>query len=492
MITELVNELINYGIDTGLVNSEDEIYVRNSILSILETNEYDESIDKKEGHRELHEILEDILVYAVNNKLVDDNIVARDLFDTKIMGAMVMPPSIINAKFWDKYKESSVEATNFYYDFSRNTNYIREDRIKKDKKWTVNTKYGELVITINLSKPEKDPKAIANALKVKSSNYPKCLLCPENEGFAGTMKYPARNNHRIISIKIDGEDWAWQYSPYVYYNEHCIVFNKKHIPMVIDESAFRKLFDFVEQFPHYFVGSNADLPIVGGSILAHEHFQGGNYTFPMEKAGVKKELCIKGFEDVKAGIVDWPMSVIRLNGTDKDRVVSLGGVIIDKWRNYSDESEFVFANTNGEPHNTITPIARMNKGNYELDLVLRNNITTEEYPDGVYHPHKEYHHIKKENIGLIEVLGLAILPARLNKEMELLADYLVKNKDVASNEEILKHADWANMIRDKYHDINAENIDDILKKEIGLVFKKVLENCGVLSEKGILRFIDCL
>jgi UDPglucose--hexose-1-phosphate uridylyltransferase len=363
-------------------------------------------------------------------------------------------------------------------------------------RWIAPTEYGDLDITINLSKPEKDPKAIAAAKLAKQSGYPKCLLCYENVGYAGRVNSPARQNHRVISLKIDGTDWGLQYSPYVYYNEHCILFNKKHTPMVIDKSAFRKLFDFVEQFPHYFIGSNADLPIVGGSILSHEHFQGGCYEFPMAKAPVEREVVFKGYEGVKAGIVRWAMSVIRLNGSNKDEIVELADKILTAWRGYTDEAAFVFAETDGEPHNTITPIARMRDGNYELDLVLRNNITTEEHPLGVYHPHAELHHIKKENIGLIEVMGLAVLPSRLKGEMELLARTIVeKGVEAVRNDPVLeKHADWTEEFAGKY-EITAENVNEIIQKEIGIVFAKVLEHAGVYKrnsdgEKAFDRFID--
>ena len=364
-------------------------------------------------------------------------------------------------------------------------------------KWTADTEYGTLDITINLSKPEKDPKAIAAAKNAKQSAYPKCQLCIENEGYAGRLNHPARQTHRIIPVTIDGTKWGFQYSPYVYYNEHCIVFNSQHTPMKIDESAFRKLFDFVKQFPHYFVGSNADLPIVGGSILSHEHFQGGHYEFAMARAGIKKEITIKGYEDVEAGIVNWPMSVIRIKDKDSDKLVKLGAHILENWRKYTDEASFIFAETDGEPHNTITPIARKRDGKYELDLVLRNNITTEEHPLGVYHPHKELHHIKKENIGLIEVMGLAVLPARLKNEMKRLGEFIVEGKDIRSDEELEKHADWVDEFKTKYDDINADNVDKILQDEIGIVFKKVLEHAGVYKNdedgmNGFMRFVESL
>ena len=389
------------------------------------------------------------------------------------------------------------DATAYYYKFSQDTNYIRRDRIARDRKWTVDTQYGTLDITINLSKPEKDPKAIAAAGAAKSSSYPKCQLCMENEGYAGRVNHPARENHRIIPITVQGKKWGFQYSPYVYYNEHCIVFNGEHIPMKIDRSAFAKLFDFIKLFPHYFLGSNADLPIVGGSILSHDHFQGGHYTFAMAKAPVIENFTVAGYEDVEAGIVKWPLSVIRLRGKDTERIIDLADHILGKWRSYTDEDAFIFAETDGTPHNTITPIARMKDGLYELDLTLRNNITTEEHPLGVYHPHAKLHHIKKENIGLIEVMGLAVLPARLKGEMELLKEYILEGKDIRSNEQIEKHADWVEEFLPSYTDVNAENIEHILEQEVGKVFCQVLEDAGVYkcTEEGLKafrRFIEVL
>ena len=385
----------------------------------------------------------------------------------------------------------------FFYEFSQDTNYIRRDRVKKDMKWKVNSPYGDIDITINLSKPEKDPKAIAAAKNAKQSSYPKCQLCMENEGYAGRMNHPARQNHRIMPLVINDSKWGFQYSPYVYYNEHCIVFNGQHVPMKIDKAAFTKLFDFVKQFPHYFLGSNADLPIVGGSILTHDHFQGGHYEFAMERAAIEKEFVIPGYEDVKAGIVHWPLSVIRIQCKDEKRLIELADYILKKWRGYTDEEAYIFAETDGEPHNTITPIARKKGDMYELDLTLRNNITTKECPLGLYHPHNEYHHIKKENIGLIEVMGLAVLPSRLKAEMEHLSECLVKGEDVSQYEDLKKHAPWVDEIKEKYEDINEENVEDILKEEIGQVFVKVLEDAGVYKcteegRKAFDRFIATL
>ena len=421
----------------------------------------------------------------------------RDLFDTRLMGVLVAKPSQIIKEFWEHYEESPEAATNFFYKFSQDTDYIRRYRIKKDMRWKVDSPYGEIDITINLSKPEKDPKAIAAAKNAKQSAYPKCQLCMENEGYAGRMNHPARQNHRIIPLTINGSKWGFQYSPYVYYNEHCIVFNGEHVPMKIDRNAFRKLFDFVKQFPHYFLGSNADLPIVGGSILTHDHFQGGHYEFAMERAQIEKEIQIPGYEDVEAGIVHWPLSVIRIRCKDENRLIDLADYILTKWRGYTDEEAYIFAETDGEPHNTITPIARKKGDVYELDLTLRNNITTEECPLGLYHPHSEYHHIKKENIGLIEVMGLAVLPSRLKKEMELLAECLVENKPMENYEELQKHIDWVHDFMPKYNKINQDNVMDILKEEIGQVFVKVLEDAGVYKcteegRKAFQRFIEIL
>ena len=487
-----INKLVAYGVRTGLVEKEDIIYTLNTILIQmgLDSAEFEiEDIEKLASELPeseindgtlLEGILKELNDYAAMNGLIEnDSVVYRDLFDTKLMGVMTERPSSIIKKFWDKYKESPEKATDFYYDFSRNTDYIRRYRISKDMKWIAPTEYGDLDITINLSKPEKDPKAIAAARNAKQSGYPKCQLCWENEGYSGRVDHPARENHRIIPVTIQDSKWGFQYSPYVYYNEHCIVFNSKHIPMKIEHGTFCKLFDFVKQFPHYFVGSNADLPIVGGSILSHDHFQGGHYTFAMAKAPVERSFTVKGFEDVNSGIVKWPMSVIRLSAPDYNRIIALADVILEKWRGYSDEDAFIFAETEGTPHNTITPIARKRGDNYELDLVLRNNITTEEHPLGVYHPHAELHHIKKENIGLIEVMGLAVLPARLKDEMAQLKEAMLAGKDLRSDEVLEKHADWVEEFSKKYDSITKDNIDEIVQNEIGEVFMHVLEDAGV-------------
>ncbi len=411
--------------------------------------------------------------------LKEDSITYRDLFDTKLMNCLMPRPVEVVHGFWKYYQESPRKATDYFYKLSQDSDYIRRYRVCKDIKWLAKSKYGDLDITINLSKPEKDPKAIAAAKLARQSGYPKCLLCMENVGYAGRANHPARNNHRIIPININDSPWGFQYSPYVYYNEHCIVFNGQHVPMKIERATFIKLFDFVELFPHYFLGSNADLPIVGGSILSHDHFQGGHYTFAMAKAPMEKKFKKKEFEDVEAGIVHWPMSVIRLRAKDPDRLVDLGEIILKAWRGYTDEEAFVYAETDGEPHNTITPIARKNGDYFELDLVLRNNITTEEFPLGVYHPHQELHHIKKENIGLIEVMGLAVLPSRLKEELTRLGEYIVEGKDISSDETIAKHGAWVEEFLPRYDHVTRENVQEILKAEVGLVFERVLEDSGV-------------
>ena len=496
MINTYIAALAAYGLKTGLITADDRIFAINSILAALGLDDYEEPENIPD--MELEEILKGLLDFACSKNIIADSIAYRDLFDTKLMACLTPRPSEVIAKFKADYAVSPVTATDNYYKLSRDTDYIRRYRIAKDIKWKTETEYGELDITINLSKPEKDPKAIAAAKNAKQSGYPKCLLCPENVGYAGRLNHPARQNHRIIPVDICGEPWGFQYSPYVYYNEHCILFNTKHTPMVIDKKAFKKLFDFVSQFPHYFIGSNADLPIVGGSILSHEHFQGGNYTFAMAKANIEKEYKIKGFEDVTVGRVKWPMSVIRLRSADTGRLVELADIILTKWRGYTDEAAFIFAETDGEPHNTITPIARKNGDMYELDLVLRNNITTEEYPLGVYHPHQELHHIKKENIGLIEVMGLAVLPARLKNEMQQLADVLVtKGVSAVRTDPVLeKHADWAEKFCTE-RDVNADNVHEVIRDEIGKVFAKVLEHAGVYKrtpegEAAFDRFVEHL
>lgn len=492
-----IKKLVTYGLDKKLIEPEDETYTINQYLEVFRLDEYDDP-DITGEEIVLPEILDRLTDAAYDRYIIkSDDIVTRDLFDTKLMGILTPKPSQVIKEFRTYYEESPKKATEFFYEFSQDTNYIRRDRVKKDMKWKVNSPYGDIDITINLSKPEKDPKAIAAAKNAKQSSYPKCQLCMENEGYAGRMNHPARQNHRIIPITIHGSRWGFQYSPYVYYNEHCIVLNGEHTPMQINRDTFAKLFDFIRQFPHYFVGSNADLPIVGGSILTHDHFQGGHYTFAMERAEMEQEFTIPGYEDVTAGIVHWPLSVIRIRHKDSERLIELADHILKKWRNYSDPEAFIFEQTNGEPHNTITPIARRRGEEYELDLTLRNNITTEERPLGVYHPREEYHHIKKENIGLIEVMGLAVLPSRLKKEMESLAECLVNKKDIASVEELKKHAAWVEGFLPKYTEITQENVWNILEKEVGEVFVKVLEDAGVYKcteegRKAFMRFVNTL
>ena len=494
MLYENIKKLVEYGIQTGLTPECERIYTTNLLLELFQEDSY-EDVEIDSSSIELEAVMEGLLDEAVKRGIIEDSIGFRDLFDTKIMNCLVPRPAQVQKTFAEKYEESPEAATEYFYKLSQDSNYIRRYRIRRDMKWTAETEFGELDITINLSKPEKDPKAIAAAKLAKQSGYPKCLLCKENEGYAGRVNHPARQNHRIIPVTINHSDWFLQYSPYVYYNEHCIVFNGKHTPMKIEKATFGKLLDFVKQFPHYFVGSNADLPIVGGSILSHDHFQGGHYEFAMAKAPLEKEITFAGFEDVKAGIVKWPMSVIRLSAPDTERLIELADKILLTWRGYTDEAAFIFAETDGEPHNTITPIARKRDNNYELDLVLRNNITTKEHPLGVYHPHAKLHHIKKENIGLIEVMGLAVLPARLKDEMAQLKTAILSRADLRSNEVLSKHADWVEEFLPKYESITEENIDGIIRKEIGLVFREVLLDAGVYkcTEEGreaFLRFID--
>ena len=511
MIQKNIRKLVQYGVQTGLVPEEDVIFTTNRLLELFGLDDITEealNCDNKEllfTEQEIAEglkleaLLGEMLDYAYEAGLMEENTIGyRDLFDTKIMSMLMPRPSEVIAKFKSLYGTKGPEAaTDYYYSLSRNSDYIRRYRVSRDMKWVASTEYGDLDITINLSKPEKDPKAIAAAKLAKQSGYPKCLLCRENEGYAGRLNHPARQNHRIIPVTINNSQWGFQYSPYVYYNEHCIVFNSEHIPMKIEHATFCKLFDFVKQFPHYFVGSNADLPIVGGSILSHDHFQGGHYEFAMAKAPVERSFTVEGYEDVEAGIVKWPMSVIRLSGSDTDRIIALADRVLGKWRGYTDAECFIYAETDGEPHNTITPIARKRGEKYELDLVLRNNITTEEHPLGVYHPHADLHHIKKENIGLIEVMGLAVLPARLKDEMAELKKAILAGKNLRADETLAKHADWVDVFSAKYKEISASNIDEIIETEIGLVFSRVLEDAGVYKRtengmKGFLRFVESL
>lgn len=496
MVSEAIKKLVEYGIRTGLVPECERVYTTNILLDVMGQDSY-EDVETDLENIELEEVLKELLDEAVKCGIIEDSITDRDLFDTKLMNCLMPRPAQVQQEFAKRYQISPEEATAYFYKLSQDSDYIRRYRVKKDMKWTVESQYGEIDITINLSKPEKDPKAIAAAKLAKASSYPKCLLCMENEGYAGRINHPARENHRIIPITINGQKWGFQYSPYVYYNEHCIVFNGKHVPMKIEKETFIKLFDFVKLFPHYFLGSNADLPIVGGSILSHDHFQGGHYTFAMEKAPIEKEVVIPGYEDVEAGIVKWPLSVIRLRSEQAERVIELADHILSCWRGYTDEDAMIFAQTDGEMHNTITPIARMRDGKYELDLTLRNNLTTKEHPLGLYHPHAQYHNIKKENIGLIEVMGLAVLPARLKEEMEILGDYLVEGKEIRENEKIEKHADWVECFLPSYEKITKKNVTEILKKEIGNTFVHVLEDAGVYKctpegRDAFLKFIHIL
>ena len=495
MLSENIKKLVQYGVESGLMPECERVYATNLLLDCFKEDEYVDC-DCDLSNIVLEDVLKNLLDEAVKRGIIEDSVVYRDLFDTKLMNCLTPRPAEVQRTFHEKYEESPEAATDYFYGLSRASDYIRTYRVKKDLKWTVDTDYGTLDITINLSKPEKDPKAIAAAKNAPQSAYPKCLLCVENEGYAGRANHPARENHRIIPIRINDSDWGFQYSPYVYYNEHCIVFNGQHTPMKIEKATFVKLFDFIKLFPHYFLGSNADLPIVGGSILSHDHFQGGHYTFAMEKAPIIKNFTVKGYEDVTCGIVKWPLSVIRLQCKDEKRIIDLADHILKAWRGYTDEAAFVFAETDGEPHNTITPIARKRGELFELDLALRNNITTEEHPLGVYHPHEKLHHIKKENIGLIEVMGLAVLPSRLKGELEDLADAILSGKDLRSDEVLAKHADWVEEFKPNYT-ITKDNVEEILQKEVGKVFCQVLEDAGVFkcNEEGLEafgRFIETL
>lgn len=488
-IETCIDSLVIYAISRGLAQPEDEVVLRNRILDILRRDDY--APGGEPLSTDLEKILGELLDYACAQGLCEDTVTARDIFDTRLMGALTPMPREVVRTFREKYAVSPQAATDWYYTLSRDTDYIRRYRIAKDIRWKYESEYGALDITINLSKPEKDPKAIAAAKNAPQSGYPKCQLCRENEGYAGRMNHPARANHRIVPVTIGGKAWFLQYSPYVYYNEHCIVFNGEHVPMVIDRAAFRKLLEFVTAFPHYFVGSNADLPIVGGSILSHEHFQGGHYTFPMEVAPVETEISFRGYEDIRAGLVKWPMSVIRLDGSDPERLADLADRILTCWRGYSDPKVGVYAYTEGEPHNTITPIARRRGTDYELDLVLRCNITTDEHPLGVFHPHAEKHHIKKENIGLIEVMGLAVLPSRLKTELTLLEHAIETNQDLSADPILSKHASWVAELRQQY-DFTPDNTAEILRREVGKVFAGVLEDAGVYKHTpaGHAAFLD--
>lgn len=494
MIYQAIESLVAYGLENGLIDKSESIYTRNRLLAVLGEDGFEKDEPTKAP---LTELLGELTDYAVQKGLCADTTESRDIFDTELMNCLTPRPGEVNRRFWEKYLFSPEEASDWFYRFSGDVNYIRRDRIARDRRWKIQSDYGELDITINLSKPEKDPRDIAAAGNAASVAYPLCQLCEENVGYAGRIGHPARANHRVIPLNLKGESWFLQYSPYVYYNEHCIVFNSRHIPMKIDRAAFDRLFDFVRQFPHYFVGSNADLPIVGGSILSHDHFQGGRYVFAMEKAELEREFSVNGYEDVTCGIVKWPLSVIRLRGKSSKELAELAEIILDKWRGYTDEKAMIYAETDGVPHNTITPIARRRGEDYELDLCLRNNLTTPEHPLGLYHPHAERHHIKKENIGLIEVMGLAVLPARLQKELDLLERFIAEGRDIASDEAVAKHADWANGFA---HELSSQPISVIrerLEQEVGRVFLKVLEDAGVFKrdsegQAAFTRFISSI
>ena len=494
-----IEKLLIFAKSVKLIENEDIVYSRNKLLAIFGLNDCKEVTETFEIEKP-YDILNRMCDWAAEKGLIENTFDERDLFDTKIMGELTPRPSEIIKKFKEDYKVSPETATDNYYAFSQNTNYIRVDRIAKNLHWLADTEYGNIEITVNLSKPEKDPRDIAKAKLAPQSSYPKCLLCKENEGYQGRMNHPARQNHRIIPVTLTNEPWFLQYSPYVYYNEHCILFSGEHRPMKISRGSFERVLEFVDIFPHYFVGSNADLPIVGGSILSHDHFQGGHHDFPMALAKAEETFTIKGFEDIAVEKVKWPMSVIRLRGDSKEKLVDLSDKILTAWREYSDEKCEILAFTGDTPHNTITPIARKKNGAYEIDLVLRNNRTSEEYPLGIFHPHQELHHIKKENIGLIEVMGLAVLPGRLKEEIKILEKLMIE-KDAVSlireNEKVEKHADWCEEILAKYKNITAENIENIIKVEIGIAFSKVLENAGVYKQDeegkaGYRRFIEFL
>lgn len=492
-MNESIFGLVDYAVRCELIEEDDRLWALNRLLDVMELDGVEPATA---SGAPLHVLLETLTEDAVARGVCEDNQVARDLFDTKLMGVLTPAPREVREQFRELYRESPWQATDWFYKFSQDTNYIRRDRIAKDQKWVYEGKYGALDITINLSKPEKDPRAIAAAKLAPQSGYPKCQLCPENEGYAGRMNHPARQNHRIIPLSLSGESWYFQYSPYVYYNEHCICLNAAHVPMTICRACFEKLLDVVTLLPHYFVGSNADLPIVGGSILSHEHFQGGHYVFAMERAKIGTPLTFRGFEDVEAGIVNWPMSVIRLRAADRKRLAELAEKILTCWRGYSDAEAFIFAETDGEPHNTITPIARRRGDDFEMDLVLRNNITTPEHPLGVYHPHAKLHHIKKENIGLIEVMGLAVLPSRLKGELAALREAILSGSDIRADETLAKHADWVDELKTR-HTFTVENTEQILRQEVGAVFEQVLEDAGVYKtdnagREAFLRFVQAV
>lgn len=495
MIDSKIYALCDYALAKGLIEADDYTWTVNRLLEVMGLDSIGQRRDVIA--EPLEKILAALIDDAVSREVAEDSIITRDLFDTRLMGAITPAPHEVIGKFNELYTQSPRAATDWFYSFNQDVDYIRRYRISKDLKWKYECEYGTLDITINLSKPEKDPKDIARSKLAPKSGYPRCQLCPENVGYAGRFNHPARQNLRAIPIELGGSRWYFQYSPYVYYNEHCIVLDENHSDMLIDRSTFARLFQFISRFPHYFVGSNADLPIVGGSILTHEHFQGGRYEFAMERAEVETPVKFSGYEDIDAGIVKWPMSVIRLDGDEPEKLCDLADKILTKWRAYSDTDADIAAFTGDIPHNTITPIARRKNGRYELDLVLRNNRATDEYPDGIFHPHRNLHHIKKENIGLIEVMGLAVLPPRLNIDLPLLKNAILKNLDLNGVEELKSHADWINKLKalGRFAAGRPESISDTLKAEIGAVFVSVLEDAGVYKrdEKGkaaFVKFID--
>ena len=499
MIAALIDALVAYGLRTGLIGGEEAIYSRNLLLDVMGEDSYAPADNRIPDDRPLHEILTALTDIAVERGITEDSGERRDIFDTKLMNCLMPRPAEVRRQFREKYAVSPLAATDWYYKLSCDSNYIRRDRIAKDRRWTADSGFGVIDISINLSKPEKDPRDIAAALNRTAAEYPKCQLCRENEGYAGRIGHPARSTHRIIPITLCGEGYNLQYSPYVYYNEHCIVFNSEHIPMKIDTHAFRMLLGFVEAFPHYFIGSNADLPIVGGSILTHDHFQGGRYTFAMERAAVEEGFTVPGYEDVTCGVVKWPLTVLRLNHREPERLVSLATHILAQWRGYTDAEAMIFAHTDGTPHNTITPIARRRGALYELDLCLRNNLTTPEHPMGLYHPHAERHHIKKENIGLIEVMGLAVLPARLNRELQIMEDGIVngREQELLCDSRIESHVPWLGGFIGELKGADRATVRRRLEQEVGAVFLQVLEDAGVYKNtetgrEALRRFLRTL
>ncbi len=480
MIHLAIKSLVEYGLNHQLIQPSDTRVIVNRLLEIMQLDAYENSTTP--CLVELEPILALFLDNAIERGIIDDSQAQRDLLDTKLMGVLTPMPHEILERFWGAYRISPKDATDYYYALAKATDYIRSYRIQKDIKWKTATRYGTLDITINLAKPEKDPKDIIAQGRSKSSGYPRCLLCVENEGYAGRANHPPRQNHRLIPVTLNGEQWFFQYSPYVYYNEHCILLNGEHIPMKIGKATFRRLLDFVRQFPHYFLGSNADLPIVGGSILSHDHFQGGCYEFPMARAENEFTFTIQGFPQILAEKIKWPMYTLRLTCDCVEPLVDCAAEILEQWRSYSDESAGIYACTQDTPHNTVTPIARRKGKQFQLDLVLRNNLTTPLHPDGVYHPHREKHHIKKENIGLIEVMGLAVLPSRLKSDFDFLRKALLNPALFDTIEQIAAHREWAEAICKNRQDITDENVDNILREEIGQVFLGVLEDSGVFKD----------